>query len=63
MKITNNYNYDNVYLKDSFNNTKKKYVAEYIYMINDKSGQKKEKKFTSKYVSTIDIPYAKYILK
>ena len=46
MKISNNYNYDNVYLKDSFNNTKKKYVAEYIYMINDKSGQKKEKKFT-----------------
>ena len=56
-------NYNNIYLKNSANNTQKKSIAEYIYIKNDKFGQKKEKKFTSKYISTIDIPYAKYSLK
>ena len=59
MKTINNYNN----LKSEKNNQTKKSVAEYIYIKKSKFGKKVEKKFISKYVSTIDIPYAKYILK
>jgi len=41
----------------------KKSVAEYIYVKKEKDGTKKNVKFETKYVSTIDIPYGKYILK
>ncbi len=58
MKTINNYNY----LKNK-NNEDKKSVAEFVYFKKNKFGKKEEKKFISKYVSTIDIPYAKYILK
>lgn len=58
MKI--NINYNNLFIKDNLN---KKSYAEYIYVKRDKSGKKKEVKFISKYISTIDIPYAKYKLK
>lgn len=61
MKTTKNYN--NIYVKNSMNSSNKKSIAEYIYVKKDKSGKKQEKKFISKYVATIDIPYAKYILK
>lgn len=59
MKVINNYNS----LKNEKNNENKKSIAEYIYIKKSKSGKKIEKKFISKYASTIDIPYAKYILK
>lgn len=61
MKMTKNYN--NIYLKNNINNSNKKSRAEYIYIKKDKTGQKKEVKFITKYISTIDIPYAKYTLK
>ncbi len=67
MKVTKNY--ANYYLKinktntDNKSTTDKKSIAEYTYIVKDKFGQKKEKKFISRYASTIDIPYAKYTLK
>lgn len=60
---------NNPLIKNNFNksvNDKvngKKNTAEYIYIKKNKDGTKKELKFESKYVSTIDIPYGKYILK
>lgn len=49
--------------QNSLEKNKKKDTAEYIYIKKDKNGKKKEMKFVTKFISTIDIPYAKYLLK
>lgn len=61
MKVTKNYT--NYYLKNNKTNSGKKSVAEFTYLVKDKSGKKREKKFISRYASTIDIPYARYVLR
>jgi hypothetical protein len=60
MKIPN---FSNVKNEKIEKRTEVKTQAEFLYKEKGKNGKVKEKKFVSNYVSTIDIPYGKYILK
>lgn len=60
MKI---YNYNSEKRIKNKNNSGVKTKAEFTYYKKDKDGKIKTSKFVSKFVSTIDIPYGKYILK
>ena len=63
MKLTNYSTIKKDYYEKKEPNSEIKTVAEYVYIKKEESGKIKEKRFVSTVVSTIDVPYGRYVLK
>ena len=63
MKLPNYTNISKNKIETKKEKTEIKTVAEYVYIKKEQNGKVQEKKFVSTMVSTIDVPYGKYILR